>query len=459
MSSSAAPDPYRLDPEKVEDPPTTLVGSLKHIGPGFVLSASIVGSGELVATTTLGAKAGFIALWVILVSCLVKVAVQVEFGKHAILTGKPTFASLNLLPGPRIGRANWTIWTWLFLMIFKFLQVGAIIGMVAVLLNMAMPALSVEIWLVVTVLVVGIIVSGGYYRVIEGLSVLMIGLFTIFTLISLIALQMGPEAVKIGEVLSGLTFSLPSDNALMLLVIGAFGITGVGGDEIMAYNYWLIEKGYAAKTGECDGSDEWARRAKGWTKVMLIDAVAAMLVYTIVTAAFYVLGAGLLHGRGEVPESGGAFLKHLATMYTTTLGDWAGPLFFFGAFVVLFSTTFAALAAWTRQFSDAFGQVGLFDFSDIRKRRRWITALAWVIPIIWAIVFKVVQKPVFMVFAGGFVTSIILLVVLYAAIYFKKRHADPRMDLGKGFTVWFWASAVLIILVGIWSAAKPFLNL
>jgi manganese transport protein len=451
-------DPYKLDPSKREEPPTTLRGSLKHIGPGFVLSASIVGSGELVATTTLGAEAGFIALWVILISCLVKVAVQVEFGKRAIATGKPTFALLDKLPGLRIGKANWSIWAWLFLMLFKFLQVGGIIGMVAVLLNMAIPSISTDIWLVVTVAVVGVIVSGGYYKLIETLSVVMIGLFTVFTLVSLVALQLGPEAVTMSEVFSGLTFSLPSENAMLLLVIGAFGITGVGGDEIMAYNYWLIEKGYAAKTGESDGSDAWARRAKGWTKVMMVDAVAAMTVYTVMTAAFYILGAGLLHGRGEVPGGGGGpFLEYLATMYTTTLGAWAGPMFYAGAFVVLFSTTFAALAAWTRQFADAFGQIGIFDFSNLKKRMRWIAGLAWVIPVLWAIVYKAVGNPVFMVFVGGFVTSIILLIVLFAAIYFKRRDSDPRLDLGKGFSVWFWASAVLIVLVGIWTAAKPFL--
>ena len=450
-------DPYKLDPSKIEEPPTTLLGSLKHIGPGFILSASIVGSGELVATTTLGAKAGFIALWVILISCLVKVAVQVEFGKRAIATGKPAFATFNQLPGPKFGKANWSIWSWLFLMIFKFLQVGGIIGMVAVLLNMAFPSIATDIWLVVTVVVVGIVVSGGYYKLIETLSVVMIGLFTVFTLVSLVALQLGPQSVTVAEVFSGLSFTLPSDSAMLLLVIGAFGITGVGGDEIMAYNYWLIEKGYAAKTGESDGSDAWARRARGWTKVMVVDAVAAMIVYTIMTAAFYVLGAGLLYERGEVPGGGGGpFLEYLATMYTTTLGTWAGPLFYGGAFVVLFSTTFAALAAWTRQFTDAFGQIGLFDFSDLKKRMRFIAVLAWVIPILWAIVYKAVGDPVFMVFIGGFVTSIILLIVLFAAIYFKQCDSDPRLDLGKGFSVWFWLSAVLIVFVGIWTAAKPF---
>jgi len=36
-----------------------------------------------------------------------------------------------------------------------------------------------------------------------------------------------------------------------------------------------------------------------------------MLVYTIVTAAFYMLGVALLHGQGEIPKDGTAYLAHL----------------------------------------------------------------------------------------------------------------------------------------------------
>jgi len=59
-------DPYRLRPEDVVDPPHGLVPTLRRIGPGMVLAASIVGSGELIATTTLGAQVGYAALWVLL---------------------------------------------------------------------------------------------------------------------------------------------------------------------------------------------------------------------------------------------------------------------------------------------------------------------------------------------------------------------------------------------------------
>ena len=59
--------------KKTKEPPKGLFGSLRYLGPGLILSASIVGSGELIATTALGAKAGFAVLWVLILGCLIKV--------------------------------------------------------------------------------------------------------------------------------------------------------------------------------------------------------------------------------------------------------------------------------------------------------------------------------------------------------------------------------------------------
>ena len=97
------------------DPPKTISGQLRYLGPGFIMSAAIVGSGELIATTALGAKAGFVTFWVIIVSCLVKVALQLEFGKNAIYTGTFTMYNFNRLPGARWRGTHWSIWLWLSL--------------------------------------------------------------------------------------------------------------------------------------------------------------------------------------------------------------------------------------------------------------------------------------------------------------------------------------------------------
>ena len=96
-------DNYVITEKTIKEPPDSFWQKLKFLGPGFILSASIVGSGELIATTTLGARAGFIAFWIIIVSCLVKVAVQLEFGKQAILTGQTPMQSFNKLLGKSFG--------------------------------------------------------------------------------------------------------------------------------------------------------------------------------------------------------------------------------------------------------------------------------------------------------------------------------------------------------------------
>jgi len=452
-------DPYVLHESRTKEPPTDFWGKLKYIGPGFILSASIVGSGELIATTILGAKAGFVLLWFIIFSCIVKVAVQLEFGKHAIGTGESTMATFNRLPGPKFGQANWSIWAWLLLMIGKMFQVGGIVGGVVLVTEAcfpggANPENQLTVFRVISTIVVAMSVSllvyRGYYQLLEKASLIMISLFTVFTLASLISLQGTDLAITSSEFMSGLIPSLSMDSAVLWIAVGAFGITGVGGDEIMAYNYWLIEKGYAAFTGPRDNSEAWLRRAKGWIGIMYLDAILSMVAYTLMTAMFYLLGAAVLHRTQQVPEKSD-LINVLAEMYTQSLGPWAKNLFLVGAFVVLFSTLFAALAAWSRLFSDSFSRIGFYRFEDRKARGRAIAACAWVIPLIWGFLFLLVTMPGAMVIIGGSATTVILLIVVFATMHARYKRLDPRLTPGAIYDVILWVSAIAIVLVAIQS--------
>jgi len=450
MSNS---DPYALSESSVKEPPTSLWGSLQYLGPGFILSASIVGSGELIATTLVGAKAGFILMWFLIFSCLVKVAVQIEFGKHAISSGESTMASLNALPGPRFRQTNWSIWTWLLLMIVKMMQVGGVLGGVVLCTAelypwlVDMPARLVAAFAIA--ISVSILVYQGYYLLIERGSLVMIGAFTLFTFASLISLQFTEFAITSGDLISGMIPSIPTETVLFLTAIGAFGITGVGGDEIMAYNYWLIEKGYARYTGPKNDSADWERRAKGWIRIMYWDASLAMVAYTSMTVMFYLLGAAILHKQGLVPD-GPALITTLGNMYTQSLGPWAKSLFVAGAIVVLYSTLFAALAAWTRMFADAFGRIGFYDFQNEGSRKRAISIAAWVIPAIWATLFLIMGNPALMVILGGLATVVILLIVVFAAIYFRYYRLDKRLRPTTLYDITLWISSVSIGLVAVY---------
>ncbi len=442
---------YIITNDGIDNPPETFWARMKYLGPGFILSASIVGSGELIATTTLGARAGFVTFWVIIVSCLIKVMLQLEFAKHTITYAETPMQAFNKLPGPKWGKAHWTIWTFFFFMVTKILQVGGILGGVAIILNMIFPSISITILAFLIAILVALMIFKGYYRFIEKTSILMIGAFTIFTFVCLYFLRFTPYSITMPQIWEGLQFNLPRE--AVAVAIGAFGITGVGGDEIIAYNYWCLEKGYAAKAGMRDDSAAWKKRADGWIKVMRYDAIAAMIVYTVMTAAFYLLGAAVLHASDSVP-GGYEMIETLSMMYTESLGPGAKNFFLAGAFVVLFSTLFAALAQWTRQFSDIFGQLGWIDFFDPEDRRKSIAILSWVFPISWALIFIFLKLPVAMVLAGGVITSLILLLVIWAVINFRYKRLLPAFKPGFVYDLLLWISILVTIGIAIYGLAK-----
>lgn len=445
-------DTYVITENTIKEPPSSLPGKLKFLGPGFILSASIVGSGELIATTILGAKAGFIAFWIIIVSCLVKVAVQLEFGKRAILTGQTAMRSFNELPGPRSGKANWIVWTVFILVSLKIIQIGGILGGSAIVLHMLFPVIPVYLWAFIIALGASAMIYKGYYKVIEKVSLLMIAAFTIATITALFMLQFTAFGFSWTDVLEGLQFKMPP--AIVAVAFGAFGITGVGADEVVAYNYWCIEKGYAAYTGPRNDSAEWKKRARGWISVMYLDAIVAMIIYTIVTAAFFLLGAAVLHGKSVIPEGNGV-IEALALIYTQSLGPGAKIIYLVGAFFVLFSSVFASLAAWTRIFPDIFGQMGWINFFDLQKRKRVVSWFAWIIPLVWALMYLFINLPVIMIVSGGIVGSVLLFVIVYAAIQFRSRRAE-FMPSGIFYNTAFVISVLSIISIGIYGLVQLF---
>lgn len=435
-------DPYIISSETIKEPPTTLFDRFRFLGPGFILSASIVGSGELIATTILGAKAGFVALWIIIVSCLAKVAVQLEFGKHAVLTGERCMQAFSLLWGPK----KWSVWTLLVLIGLKVVQLGGMLGGTVVILYMLFPGVPINLWIILTATSVALLIYNGRYSIIEKASLVMIAMFTLLTLASLFSLQFTDYAFSWIDILNQQQIRLSSD--IIPYAIGAFGITGVASDEIIAYNYWCLEKGYAAYTGPRDDSPQWKARAEGWIKVMYLDATVAMIIYSIVTIAFYLLGAAVLHQRGEVPH-GNEVIETLAVIYTASLGPGIKTAYLVGGFFVLYSSLFATLGAWTRIFPDIFGQLGFFDFNDFTKRKKVIAWLSGIFPACWAVAYFFIKMPVLMVLFGGLIGSFMLFIVMIGAIHFKYGR-EQLMESGKLYTIAFWISIVSIFAVGIY---------
>ena len=445
------PDPYQLKPEDVKEPPDGLLASLRRIGPGIILAASIVGSGELIATTTLGAQVGYTALWVIVLSCLIKPIVQAEMGRYIIATGETGLASFNRVPGPRL-KVNWVVWAWGLMTLLTMLQVGAMFGGLAQVMHLLVPAVSIKVWVLMFLGVTLALLLGGGYERVERLAMVKVALFTMLTFLAALLLIRKPQYFSWSEIGNGFKFKLPG--AGLSTAVAVFGITGVGASELFMYPYWCVEKGYARYTGKRDDSGPWNSRARGWIRVMHLDIIASMIIYTVATIAFYLLGAGILHGMGIVPAARD-MIPVLSNIYTKTLGGWSLWLFYAGAIATLYGTIFAATAANSRVGADMLRLMGVFKADDYVRRRRYRNRLVVLLSVMPAVLFFVVESPVKMVVAGGLAQAMMLPVIGLSTLYLRHRHLPKVIVPSRWVTMALWfAVAVIVWLMGYYAVEQ-----
>ena len=498
----------------ITEPPRTLWQSLSHLGPGIILASSIVGSGELIATTIVGAEAGFILLWLIIVGCAIKVAAQIEIGRTTLTWGRTPLAAFDRVPGPRLGGRGWIYWAWMLMTMLIVVQQGGILSGVAQSLAggipitqagrewnrlhdeaagtlvaeaaarrrasdqeadalherldavtqemNALPAAPDEtIWAVIVGVVTAALLALGRYRLIELVSIVLVGTFTLVTLLALAMLQFDPVwAITASELASGLVPSIPPSvggRSPLMTGLATFGIIGVGASELMVYPYWCLEKGYGQAVGPRDDSPAWAARARGWMRVMQLDAWASMIVYTVVTIAFYLLGAATL-GRLGLRPAGGEMVRTLGAMYAPVFGEWSRGVFLVGAFAVLYSTLFVAAAGNARMVTDGLILAGRLP-SDDASRALWSRRLSVAWPLVALVLALIIREPVGMVLASGIAQSIMLAALGVAVLFFRHREFDPRLTPSRAWDLLLWLSSAGFIIVGLWTVWQKIIGM
>jgi Mn2+/Fe2+ NRAMP family transporter len=487
-------------------PPKSLWESLAHLGPGIILASSIVGSGELIATTTVGAEAGFALLWLIVIGCAIKVAAQVEIGRNTVTWGRTPLDAFDRVPGPRLGGRNWIYWGWAMMTLLIVVQQGGIVAGVAQSLaagvpltaegrayndaHNAMAAAEVEaavaqrqgdaelaeaatarlaeltavaaelpdpsdvaMWTVIAGVVTAVLLAVSQYWLIERVSIALVGTFTLMTILAVVLLQADPTwAISSAELISGVVPSVPpstNGQSPISTALAALGIIGVGAAELMFYPYWCLEKGYAKAIGPRNESQAWTARARGWLRVMQLDAWGSMVVYTVVTIAFYLLGAATL-GRLGLRPAGSEMVRTLGQMYVPIFGEWVREVFLLGAFAVLYSTFFVAAAGNARLITDGLILSGRIDSSDA-SRATWVRRLsmAWALVAMGLALFF--NNPVAMVLASGIAQAIMLAALAVAVLFFRYRDLDPRLLPTRAWDVLLWVSTSGFFIIAGWT--------
>lgn len=542
MASSSDSDQFNSsnDPrssDAVQPPPRGFAGTLRQLGPGLIIAGSIVGSGELIATTKAGAQAGISLLWLIIVGCVIKVFAQVELGRYSITHGQTTLDALNTLPGPRI-RVNWILWYWLIMMLCTIGQLGGIVGGVGQAMAISFPItgdyreaillpshsefeqhiqweshIAVEAaefaslsedeqqrvrtgveamntrlaglgergqtalesvragetladpwtvddryWAAAVALFTCVLLYAGRYGLIQNISTVLVVSFTFITVGNVYALQSTPEwKIPLEEWMSGLTPQLPASGKALGTALATFGIIGVGAAELIFYPYWCMEKGYGRFTGPWSEDDAWTHRARGWMRVMQIDAFVSMVVYTVATLAFFVMGVAVLHRMGLDPD-GMRMVSTLAESYVPVFGEYAKWLFLIGAIAVLYSTFLVALASQTRLYTDGMKIFRLISRDDPRVHERWISIFGVLLPLACLTLYWAGVNPVTAVLLSGTMQAIMLPMLGFAAIYFRVKRTDPRLAPSRLWDVFLGISCIGLLIAGSWGAYGQIVN-
>ena len=501
------------DASMIREPPRTLGATLLRLGPGMIIAGSIVGSGELIATTKAGAEAGFWLLWLIILGCVIKVSTQIEFGRYTITWSQTPLKALDSLPGPRF-KVSWLIWYWAIMTVLVISQQGGIVGGVGQTLAISQPLTSygrqynrlqnelvrtrvelnvaqaqhaesntitelqqrfslltsetVElreptdayIWATILAIATSALLFVGRYGLIQFVATVLVVTFTIVTIITLIFLQTKPEwSVTGSDLASGLSFRLPpaaenTNTKPIATALAAFGIIGVGAFELIMYPYWCLEKGYAKFTGPRESTAQWTNRARGWLHVLHIDAWTSMVVYTLATAAFYLLGAAVL-GRTALNPTGQHMVRTLAAMYVPVFGPWADRVFLSGAFAVLYSTFFVAAAGNARMVADGLGLFGITNGSE-KARLKWTRIVCAIWPLVALLLYIGVRAPAKMILACGTAQAIMLPMLGAAALYFRYKRSDENLRPGWLWDAMLWLSLVGFAIIAGWSLVNIF---
>jgi Mn2+/Fe2+ NRAMP family transporter len=309
---------------------TQRINRWRAIGPGMVMASAAVGASHLVASTQSGALFGWQLLWLIVLVNVLKYPFF-RFGvQYTLINNK------SLIEGYQQKGQGWLIAFTLLNLIAAVVNTAGVLLLTASLLQYFIPGnLSLTVLCLMLLGVCLSILLAGHYRVLDGLSRLLMLVLTVCTFVALfIAWRNGPMAPA--------DFVSPSPWQLSALafIVATMGWMPVPIELSAINSLWLRSKQKLTTVSLSDG---------------LFDFNLGYAIAVVLAVAFVALGALLQHGTEQpIAMASAAFAQQLVSMYASTIGEWSRLFIAFIAFMCMFGTTLAVLDGYARTLNESF---------------------------------------------------------------------------------------------------------
>jgi Mn2+/Fe2+ NRAMP family transporter len=333
------------DTERITRPPENFKEKLKWLGPGFLWMVSAAGSGELLFTPRVGALYGYVFIWALMATVVLKWFINREIGRYTVCTGKTIIDGFARLPGPK----NWALYLILVpQLLVAVATIAGLAGSSATALVLVFPG-DVRIWGIAAFVASTALVLWGKFKGVE-------------TVATVLGLALGIAAIvaavlvfpQMDSFVAGFVPRIPADVRYSEIFpwLG-FMLSGAAG--LIWYSYWIQAKGYGVKKNEHQESEPELTEAeiktvRKWVRQMTADSTVAVVGVMLITLSFLILGVELLKPKGLIPEE-----NKVAEVLGNMLGQVWGPIGFWfmitAVFVGFWGTVLSDQDGFGRMFS------------------------------------------------------------------------------------------------------------
>ncbi len=277
------------------------------LGPGFLIAATGVGAGDMIAATVAGARYGHVILWACIIGALIKYVLNEGIARWQLATNS------TILEG-WVHKFHTVVATYFisYLTIWSFIVAGALMAACGLAAHSIFPQLSISIWGIIHSLIAVILVLIGRYRFLELIMKLMIGIMFSTVIINLFLIDVDWKAIFFSVVIP----KIPEGS--MTLLLGVIG--GVGGSVTMlCYNYWLKEK--------------------KWNSISKIHAIKVDLKIAYFLTGLFGMAIIIIASKVDPEQiSGSKIIISLADKLEETVGFYGKWIFLVGFWGAVFSS-------------------------------------------------------------------------------------------------------------------------
>jgi Mn2+/Fe2+ NRAMP family transporter len=454
------PVPYEDLPEA---PPLRRV-----LGPGIILVATALGSGEYVIWPFVTANLGLGILWAAVVAVAIQFFINMEVERYTLATGETAITGFTRL---------WRPWWFLFIVMAVVPNVwpGFATG-AATCLSFVIGGLDVRLVAVLGLLAVGVTLtaSPSVYQTVEKFQTVIIAGVVVWLAIAVVA---GTTADAWGDFISGFKSfgSIPfgeNEAVTAAVMAGAIAFAGSGGCGNLAVSNWVRDKGMgmghyiprivSPLTGEEEAvpstgttfpdTEENRRRWRAWWKVANTEqAVTFWLIGTAGIVILSVLAYSTLYGQDTGEDFD--FIQKEGEVLKEIVAPWFGTLFWMAGFFKLLSTTLGNFDYVSRITADAV-KINAAADSQRWSESRIYAATVWMLVLVGiAILFVFTEQPLLLLVISSALSAIVMFIYSILLIVLNRR-ALPRMIRVSGFrlgmllvaVVWFGYFSVRVVL-------------